>query len=218
MDAISKTFDKYIGLYFLFPIASCCFGIITIATTLGISQSLHHDTGGLTLPYISDTGRDEPEREVFAVGLSIAAVFLMFTAAINWIILLRRGIEEHPHDRRMNVAGNLFGIIAGVFLVLLSCLNDRDFPDAHTYCAIIFFVCGLIFLVLNMVIYTRLWVLQKTKSSKISMLWKLVDGGIFAVFFLVYIPIGLGILCENAFDLDPTTGIYSYRLFKCLFF
>jgi hypothetical protein len=43
------------------PITTCVVGIVTIIICFAVSQSLHHDTGGLQIPYISDTGRDKPD-------------------------------------------------------------------------------------------------------------------------------------------------------------
>ena len=56
------------------PSVGVCVGISTIVTCMIVSQSLDHETGGLTWPYISDTGRDNPEYYIFAVGMLFLSV------------------------------------------------------------------------------------------------------------------------------------------------
>jgi len=190
------------------PIFTGVLAISTLIACLVVSQSLHHDTGGLTLPYISDTGRDPPEHYIFAVGLTISGLGLAITAVLNFLTVNSREISN-IHIKRCASATIAVGALGGIFLALLSNLDDKDYPNVHLYCAILFFVCALVFVSLNLPIYYFIWKENKSKTSKKSFLWKLVLGILFYIFFIIYIPIGLAIVCS--WDQDPETHLYNYR-------
>jgi hypothetical protein len=45
-------------------------------------------TGGIPIPYFSDTGRDSPAYYIFASGFTVASIFLVATGYLNmqWVI------------------------------------------------------------------------------------------------------------------------------------
>ena len=70
------------------PLAACSVAVFTYVVCIILAASLGTYTGGLDMPYFSDTGRDAPAYWVFAIGLTLSALLYGTThiAVWSWII------------------------------------------------------------------------------------------------------------------------------------
>mmetsp|Transcript_6943 Transcript_6943/g.15947 ORF Transcript_6943/g.15947 Transcript_6943/m.15947 type:complete len:156 (+) Transcript_6943:306-773(+) len=106
----------------------------------------------------------------------------------------------------------VFGIAACPFLSLLACLDTDRFPDAHNYCAYLFFIFYIIFESLTTVTASHLG-RARPELFGLSYKLKLVITILAGVFFFIYIPVGLGVVYGSdkcAFQYDEATKQWDY--------
>eukprot|EP00043_Microstomoeca_roanoka_P018150 m.193088 g.193088 ORF g.193088 m.193088 type:complete len:260 (-) comp16776_c10_seq6:377-1156(-) len=189
------------------PLIACGLSITTIILCFIISQSLHHDTGGLTWPYISDTGRDRPEHIIFAIGLTLSAVLYVATWKLVVDFLKTLLTDETSKCTRISVI-IIFGmqILAGIGLALLSIFDTRNYPTTHLISAVAFFVLAILGNTMTTIIY---WKNSSDKEPEVHRRAKikLVILIFTWLLFLIYIPIGLPLAKSTYVE---ATKLYDY--------
>ncbi|EGD76574.1 hypothetical protein PTSG_07691 [Salpingoeca rosetta] len=190
------------------PLIACGIAITTIILCFIISQSLGHDTGGLTWPYVSDTGRDDPEHIVFAIGLTVAAVFYVVT----WKIVVQYVRSLFSDDEFTGGVKFALGavlvlqILAAIGLALLAIFDTLDYPTVHLISAILFFVLSIIATTIVTVVYYRRAKHKDDDSTINNARFKLAVLCIIWILFIIYIPIGLPLADYEYDDVRTTDG------------
>lgn len=165
-----------------------------------IAITLSNDTyiGGLSFPYFSDTGRDPPAYYVFAVGLSISAILFCIVIVMQYgyvLEIMSRANIQNEHVRKMNIAATFFGIPGSICAALVGCFSTSDYASIHDYSAYVFFVFSTVFLALETTIYK---LLAKEGATELAVTANLKLGImiIYAISFIIYLPVGLAIVCD----------------------
>ncbi|GAA6049586.1 hypothetical protein NBRC10513_005926 [Rhodotorula toruloides] len=96
-----------------------------------------------TRQYVSNVGAEPRKQALFIAGVSTTAVFYTLSLLMErWLRHLRRIPGPlRKRDRNADIVACIFGILGSIALVLLSCLNDLAFPNAHWSMAAVFIVC-----------------------------------------------------------------------------
>eukprot|EP00121_Abeoforma_whisleri_P014435 Awhi_evm1s13311 len=81
----------------LLPLVVCGIVVITISTCVILSIVNDVYIGGISVPFISDTGRDKPQYYIFVVGLTLAGILLIPTSVLH---LLHFKKEFQPLETR----------------------------------------------------------------------------------------------------------------------
>jgi len=189
--------------------------VVSLALTLALSDA--PPTGGLPLPYISDTGSRPPQQYVFTLGLSLGGGGLGLLGVLN-VLSFRERDSWNSHAKRCVYASAPFAVLAGLCLALLAILDTRNYPSPHLYAAIAFFVFNGVFITLNTVAYTVYWRQDDdARRVAVSAVSKLVLCVLFWLAFIVYLPVGLGLTYGAPPDgvdcwlYDERTRLYDYR-------
>eukprot|EP00755_Sulcionema_specki_P011899 Sspe_Gene.50073::Locus_27573_Transcript_1_1_Confidence_1.000_Length_756::g.50073::m.50073 len=89
----------------------------------------------------------------------------------------------------------VLGMLGGVAAALTSIFDTSRYPDVHNNSAYAFFCCLLLYAILTEVLYTRL-AKRSAEGFKRTRILRYAALGILAVGFVLYIPVGLGVVCE----------------------
>lgn len=151
-----------VGLYAIgtrvAPITATTAVIATLITCVSLAKAKDIYLGGLVWPYFSDTGRDAPGYSVFCVGLSIVAVALIVTWAVNYKFQLEL-IEMESQGNGKEVYGKFtreqcqavrfLGVLSALGLPVLAFFSTTSYPSVHKYAAYWFFALEAVALVVN---------------------------------------------------------------------
>ncbi|GBG31647.1 Hypothetical Protein FCC1311_078722 [Hondaea fermentalgiana] len=166
--------------------------VLAYVTCICIAASRNTYVGGLTLPYFSDTGRDKPAYYVFASFITAASVLfigfhvLQFVYVLNWI----PGSEV----KCRNIAASVLGVVAAIASTLLSIFDTSKHEALHAYSAYVFFVFVVGHACVSISIYRTLRP-QHERFAKL-MLPRYITLGLLMIAFIIYIPVGLGLVCS----------------------
>eukprot|EP00283_Hemiselmis_rufescens_P011234 CAMPEP_0173435998 /NCGR_PEP_ID=MMETSP1357-20121228/15706_1 /TAXON_ID=77926 /ORGANISM="Hemiselmis rufescens, Strain PCC563" /LENGTH=288 /DNA_ID=CAMNT_0014401043 /DNA_START=112 /DNA_END=978 /DNA_ORIENTATION=+ len=204
----------------LCPLLAGGIGIASIFLCMIISRAENADLGGLAMPYISDTGREGAAYFMFAILNTIAAVLLVVTSLLNHhrLNMLRAKAKAGAGFNIARWAMLFWGMLASVGLCVLSVVSTLMSADAHLYGAYVFVAGMVIYTCINTSLLARArWIAadEATREQLVPRkLWlvKSVLTVVMSLMFVVYLPVGLSILCE--WDQDPVTKLYDYR--NCL--
>lgn len=128
------------------PVAVFASAVITLTISTSITLGGGEYIGGIVWPYFSDTGRESPAYEVFAVGLTLAG--------LGWVALVlgeRRivaGIAagtgvSSAHVARLNVSAPVCGVLAAACVSLLAIFDTINYPTIHNLAAYVFFLSAV---------------------------------------------------------------------------
>ncbi|EDQ90425.1 uncharacterized protein MONBRDRAFT_24185 [Monosiga brevicollis MX1] len=192
---------------------------VTLVLDFSISRGLKHDTGGLVWPYISDTGRDNPEHIIFAIvllirgctrlGMTIAALLYMYImVAIRALLLSNKEMAESSWRWRTAVVMGM-QLLAGACLATLAIFDTRDFPTTHLISAILFFVFAIIGHTILLFAFRRFAALEGGYTASLRL--KMVMCAVIWILFIIYIPIGLPLAKSEYVE---ETKLYDYSMDK----
>uniref|UniRef100_A0A7S0Z6W1 CWH43-like N-terminal domain-containing protein n=1 Tax=Hemiselmis tepida TaxID=464990 RepID=A0A7S0Z6W1_9CRYP len=201
------------------PVLGGGIGLLSLFLCIIISKATDVDTGGLDLPYISDTGREGAAYFIFAILNTIASVFNMMAYFLNHhrLNVLRLKVKAGTGFNVARWVMLVFGVLSCFGFSVLSVVSTLMSAPTHNYSAYVA-VIGLTFYVcINTSLVARARAVADEASREQLVprkLWlvKSVVTCMAALMFVIYIPVGLSILCE--WDQDPVTKLYDYR--NCL--
>lgn len=206
--------DTIVKLCRPFAVFACVIPVATIIICVIITRSMNIDIGGISYPYISDTGRDSPSYPVFVAGMSVTSFFMIWTLFANFKMLLNFSVR-YGHGLGFRIAAGIalcFGLISSVTGPLLAGLTTRKYPDGHLYSAYAFFFALIIYVIMNSAMMTSVFRRNSYEESRrtlrTSLALKWTCCGCMIVTFVIYIPIGISILC--AWQYNSSTGLYDY--------
>jgi len=203
--------SKISKFFFMVPIFICIVGIVTIIICIILTKTRSDQkilTGGLPIPYISDTGKVAPMYGIFVGGECTVTVFwIIFVVLLCFhfekIMQEKQSSEDNKHQRNLRYASVFFGAFGVIFLAGLTIFDTADFPDVHLTCAIIFFVFEIVFFHLQTVFFGMNGYLKYSFRVKLA-IQILMD-----IFFIIYLPIGLPLA---NYTYDPKTKTYDYTV------
>ena len=173
-----------------------CIVIISYCTCIGITIAEDTYIGGLDFPFFSDTGRDKPAYYVFS-GLNCTASALLFMFMILQFVYVTAWHKASGGKGFMlrAVFALIAGFLAPVGSILLSIFTTNDHPALHAYSAYAFFFLILVYCIFTM---TIMYTLSHTFSCLKKMVYlRFVVVGVLAVAVVLYIPVGLGLGCDD---------------------
>ncbi|KAG9397932.1 hypothetical protein AC1031_016350 [Aphanomyces cochlioides] len=197
------------------PILAPFFTVVTLITCFAIAKAKDIYVGSLSWPYFSDMGRDDPAYYVFVVGLCLTAIFLLLTWWFNWqfqaSVLSHSAAKQTapPSLSRCNTAASIMGMLSTIGLPILSIYRvSYPHPEVHNYAAYFFFVFQAAAVLLNTYVSRRILTIISENTSQvptrllvsIQRAWRvqIAFASIFLVAFILYIPVGLALVCEFA--------------------
>jgi len=197
------------------PAIAAGIGLCSIFLCLIITKATNVDTGGLNMPYISDTGREGGSYFVFSIFNTIAGILLLVTYHLNnlrlWVLQQKvNGGTGHTVARCFGIG---FGALGAVGLIVLSIVSSMMDADTHLYAAYLFFVGTIIFACVNTSLIARARAIAppETRDQLVpKKLWALksVVTVLIALFFVIYIPVGMAVVCD--WNYNEATKLYDY--------
>ncbi|ETW06331.1 hypothetical protein H310_02615 [Aphanomyces invadans] len=191
------------------PILAPFFTVATLIICIVITKTKDIYVGSLAWPYFSDMGRDDPAYYVFATGLCLTALFLALTWIFNYQhqidMLTQPNSKATPALSRCSFAASAMGAVATIGLPILSIYRvSYDHPEIHNYAAYFFFIFQAAAVLLNTYVTRRILVLATSSPhgtfpvGGLRTTWRiqLVFALCFLVAFVLYIPVGLAIVCS----------------------
>lgn len=175
--------------------ASSLLIVVAYITCIIIAKTQDVYTGGLDMPYFSDIGRDKPGYFVFASLISSASVLMICFMPLQlkyfqaWLELAN---EKFRHTNNMAIAATVFGMIAPIGSILLSCFDTSSYPSLHNYSAYAFFVLIIVWAVLTLLVFRTLSK-RFTEHGRL-MVPRYVVMVTLGIAFLLYIPVGLAMV------------------------
>ncbi|KAF0687013.1 Aste57867_21233 [Aphanomyces stellatus] len=158
---------------------------------------------------------DVPAAYVFAIGLCLTAIFLALTWFFNYTY--QKTVLAHPSTKgassaalpRCSLAVCIMGMISTIGLPILSIYRvSFAHPEIHNYAAYFFFVFQAAAVLLNTYVTRRLLVIHQSldadappfKLDSLRRAWRfqIAFAVAFSIAFLLYIPVGLAIVCDWA--------------------
>ena len=137
---------------------------------------------------------------VFSTSMSMTALSMMVRRLFcrrspserhDWVQVCFAAIFEKiaAFAPRVGLAALMFGIAAALGLILLACFKTTEFPDTHLYSAYGFFSCLTVHASCNTFVFSR------NVAWRRSYCVKLIINVAYCIAFLIYIPIGLAVIC-----------------------
>mmetsp|Transcript_9222 Transcript_9222/g.10518 ORF Transcript_9222/g.10518 Transcript_9222/m.10518 type:complete len:257 (-) Transcript_9222:328-1098(-) len=172
-----------VGILVVFAYVSC----------IAISKSNDIYVGGLTFPYFSDTGREKPASYIFSSFITLASI-----ALVGFSILQYQYMKAwNTKLVYTNVLASVFLFVAAFCSATLSIVSSNESLDIHFYSAISFFVLTTLYVIMSFVQYRKL-MFEYDEFASNRLARNIVMGCLF-VFFMLYIPIGLSVVCDFEF-------------------
>lgn len=191
------------------PLGASLSALITLVTCVIIVKVKHIWVSGLTWPFLSDMGRDYPAYYVFATGLTLTAVLLVFTYTFNW----RYHMSALPQDAKVYRIVAYITLVAGILanpgLPVLAFFDTSKHSALHAAGAEWFFYIETIAVLLNTIISYKLYklltglqtdlengcstVATKLRRRKRTLTIQVTFFALFFVAFLIYMPIGTAV-------------------------
>jgi hypothetical protein len=172
--------------------------VLAYITCIGIAKSGDVYTGGLSMPYFSDIGRDKPGYFVFAGLITTASVLMMAFMPLQY--MYNKEWLATGKGKCRNASALVVGFLAPVGSILLSCFDTSSYPSLHNYSAYAFFVLIIVWAVLTLLIFRTLAV-QEEEHRKL-LFPRYVVMTVLAVAFILYIPVGLAIVEWDNLTID----------------
>jgi len=178
------------------PLIGTALLLIALITIEILAQSSGRWLGGIALPYISDTGAIPPGYYVFAIMGTLGAFLLLLQHAILSPRL--RNLFDHakaPNSAKLAwLIGCGLAALGIVAMIMLMVLSTYDYPSAHDYSAYAFFVLSAVSMLCYTISLGRLRSFQPAFAT--SFVAKLALLVVFSIAFIIYLPVGLAIVCE----------------------
>ncbi|KAK4053163.1 hypothetical protein OIV83_001898 [Microbotryomycetes sp. JL201] len=116
-----------------------------LATLLGLllwwtiaDDAKRYETDQATIAYVSDVGAAH-QALCIAGSSATAGLYLVTLLLLRWMRHLRRLPGTiNRREAWARALSLLFGMLGGLFLILLSCFNNQAFPTAHWILALMF--------------------------------------------------------------------------------
>ena len=193
--------------------------VVTFVLCAIISSSEDVDFGGLTYPYLSDTGREKPAFYLFAIGLTLSSLAAGVAAAAEASALRRHAAVVDALKSRgccctccsvsvliYTALGFHIASIPGGILV--GTVSTRTSTGLHSFGASLFFAATIVAVIINTAVVWRL-VNAGRVALTTSLRIKQVAVAVAFLAFLVYQPIGWVLLAKC--DSPEVDGVYNYR-------
>ncbi|KNC47737.1 uncharacterized protein AMSG_03964 [Thecamonas trahens ATCC 50062] len=199
--------------------------LVTIFTCVVISSATDSWYGGLTVPYISDTGREKPETYLFAIGMSTAALLAGVVATTEASYLRAHlGALKLPADSgklpvrfgwlgaspvvlsRMATVAWINHLLAVPFGIIVGTVSTRVSIGLHVLGAAGFFLFTMIATVLNTIVVGQalsggaVWLSLSFKLKRVLV-------SMACVTVILYQGVGRVVAC----DAPDNDGVYDYR-------
>ncbi|KAG7379981.1 hypothetical protein PHYPSEUDO_007890 [Phytophthora pseudosyringae] len=203
------------------PVAATIVVIATLITCVSVAKAKDKYLGGLTWPYLSDTGRDMPGYAVFCAGLTTVGISLILTWFANYQFqseLLEKETDASAASiNKYCKVVRVIGVLSAFGLPILAFFSTTSYPDVHQYAAYWFFVLEAVALILNTITSYKLshrnkvsgyttepeasksytivspWTVYKSSTERTFYI-QVVLTTLFLIAFLLYIPIGLALV------------------------
>jgi hypothetical protein len=101
------------------PLGASLSAVVTLVSCVIIVKVNHIWVSGLSWPFLSDMGRDYPAYYVFATGLTLTAVLLVFTWFFNWRYHMSALPESAMAFRVVSFVSLIAGVLANPGLPVL---------------------------------------------------------------------------------------------------
>ena len=137
-------------------------GIPTVLVVRIIAYIEHPDLFIGTLPTISKTAAFAPGTQIFAIGMTCAAICIIIAWPLAWLVN-RRNIERFTdagYERWLLYSGatlaTLSGIVAGVMLAALANVSLEDNDPQHVAFSWGFFISQVVAFIIDTIVALRL--------------------------------------------------------------
>ena len=149
MESASVTFSQQetlAGKYL--PIIGSIITLLTVIICYIIAETGDVYLGGIGWPYFSDIGRDSPGYYVFAIGLTLVGIIFGYLWYLNYkvqvLLFSYAGTKACSIKRTM-----ILGVVANIWLPILSIFSTADYPSLHLLSAYIFVAMEIVTTFLN---------------------------------------------------------------------
>lgn len=208
-----------------FPLAGVLTFVATMTLCVSCVLNLDHDIGGISWPYISDTGKQPPESGIIAFGFTLTAVLIAAVVTLNYG-KIKRDIELCEHilkqpvgGRKRNIAAVVSGLCAVPFLGLLASFDTRQTAELHLLFVLIYFPGTLIHVFVNTSTYAS--VLQSLERAlhpthrtlvqfRTSTAVKRILSWLLLFFTVLYLPVGMA-LVTDWYHYDRDAVVHTFR-------
>ncbi|XP_018319530.1 DNA damage-regulated autophagy modulator protein 1-like [Agrilus planipennis] len=146
-----------------------------VTFVISYAVALYHDHIYWLFPYISDTGDLAPESCVFAQFLNIGIIFLSVTVYVRYRevdAVINGGLINSPATTKLNIVGLCLGWLKclGLSLVANFQLNADYVSKLHIYAAMVAFLIGAVYCILQTVISWKYVILYRNATTGTSKL------------------------------------------------
>jgi hypothetical membrane protein len=171
MEKVDGFYKKIHGSYFAFIGVAIFFVVLIIAIAVEPNFSLfvHH---------VSDMGAPTNSMHIlFNIGWAITGVLVIF-----FLLFFTRYLQEKGGNSALIWISFVLGVISAGGIIALSIFNKTDFPDEHLISELIFFVTGILYLILYAAIEAKI-----DEISKLQAILNLVVAALFVLYLVLLI-------------------------------
>lgn len=188
------------------PLGASLSVLITLMTCVIIVKINDVYVSGLTWPFLSDMGRDDPAYYVFTTGLTIAAILLVVTWTFNWQYHMSTLPGDAKTHSKISTISCIAGILANLGLPVLAFFDTSRYSQLHSFGAQWFFYLETVAILLNTIVSYKLYQVLtglhtdlenscstsgvKLQRRKKTLIIQVIFFSLFFVAFLIYMPIG----------------------------
>ena len=191
------------------PLTACGVTTFTYVLCIILSASLGTYTGGLDMPYFSDTGRDAPAYWCFATGLTLGAMLYGTTHVAVWFWIVKPQVDATLPPRSLHwtpsrsaarlraaaVAGPQLCGWSAPFLSILAIFDTAEWAGIHLLAAYVFFLLNVVGVWAYTITWRRVLRMEPEETFAACQRRKLGLALAFSVAFVVYLPVGLVVNC-----------------------
>lgn len=217
--SINMKTDWPLRIMFLPPLGA-------ITTCFGITIGRNYYIGGIYWPYISDTGRDGLNYHLFSISLTISALMMPLLVHIYFKRMQAIYFSQDQalqssflFDESIVISSSFYQTsfvststkfrllwltaqalisFSAICLASLAFFSDVWHPDAHFAFATLFFIAIFLFQLFQTWLHSYYFALQSFHIDPLTRYWVRCLL-IFSFWFLIYIPIGLNVICPFEF-------------------
>ena len=173
-----------------------------------LSLSSSYWRGGLGLAYLSDAGRDPPNRYIVAIlGTATALVFVVQHGWLS-IAFIRRTChaaqiasgtpkEPMPPWYYAWICACGLSCFAMLHLILFACFDSMSFPGLHEYALGMFFMLSAIALPIFCTALLQIRAALPAAVAVQSFVAKTAACAVFWISYFVYFPVGVAVACKR---------------------
>jgi hypothetical protein len=182
--------------------------LLMIISIEALSSSSSYWRGGLGLAYLSDAGRDPPNRYICAVlGTASALIFIVQHAWLS-IAFIRRTShvaqisgstpkELTPSWYYAWLCACALSCFAMLHLMLLVCFDNVRFPGLNEYALNMFFILSALALPIFCTALMQIRGALPAAVSVQSFMLKTAACAVFWISYFIYFPVGVAVACKR---------------------